>query len=300
MKCYTITESYVRSSIVVTQTTHPHIEMGEDLLKQVNVLFQIDRQFADKLAEIVPCPKRNKSLWTKSSCPLCEVAGVPEGHHFRHPDEGEIIIYRSIDRCSIQSTNGYSSLCDFGFSRFQLIEEVEDSDNSALVLADISAGYNGTVEWTGTNYEEVPCFNRGTILANTIEGSCPQCGVDCTPVGDKYKHPNAGIITDWARFPAPGITILAQGYKAKDEYSMPNRHVVMMLLMEKGAAFRVKCSGQFHKNPLERFIIWTGKKILVSSRNEIWPQYCSNYTAEPEEKHTDKVVVSLKSDVPIV
>jgi len=261
MKCYTVTELEVKPYIAVSSTPYPHIEIGEDGINKTLVRFPIDRKFADSLEKVVPCPKRRRSLRTRSLCPLCGVPGVPEERYFRHPDEGEVTVYQAIRKCDILST-GESK-------EFQLIDEMDYSDNRALVLVNISAGYYGSTKWTGANQEGLPCPDRGTILAKTAEDSCPKCGVSCIPVGHKYKHPNYGTIMDWAEFPTPGITVLSQGYRSKSAYGVPCKYVVMLLVMEQGAAFRVDSKGRYIISPTDRFVIWTGKNILEGSRDEI-------------------------------
>jgi len=279
MKCYTVTELEVKPYIAVSSTPYPHIEIGEDVSNKTLVRFPIDRKFADSLEKVVPCPKRRRSLRTRSSCPLCGLPGVPEERYFRHPDEGEVTVYQSIKKCDILS---------IGESKeFQLIDEMDCSDNRALVLVNIAAGYLGTTKWMGATKEELPCLNRGTILANTVEGCCPRCGVSCTPVGHKYKHPNYGTITDWAEFPTPGITVLSHGYRAKSEYGLPSKHVVMLLLMEQGASFRVERTGRLLVSPTDRFVIWTGKNLLKGSKNEI------KYQCHEEDKAILPDVFSL-------
>ena len=104
----------------------------------------------------------------------------------------------------------------------------------------------------------------------TWEDGCPRCGVPC-PSASGYRHPDAGTITDWETFPPSGITVLARGYKAQGDAGRMGGHAVKLLLMEPGAAFRVKCSGRLYGAPAERFILWTGKDLILGTQDEVWP-----------------------------
>ena len=194
--------------------------------------------------------------------------GVPDGRYFSHPDQGEITVYRPIERCSILRTRERGTLL--------LTEEKDPYDNRALVLADIAAGFRGKTKWTGVKQEEFPCPDRGGELVYAWEGSCIECGVDYIPVANGYTHPNAGTIINWEQFPTSGITILTQGYKAQGETGNMGGHAVMLLLMEQGAAFRVERIGRLYGEPAERYVLWTGKELLLGTNDEVWPPYYEN------------------------
>jgi len=280
MRCYTVTEATITPSIVVAATPYPHIPVGEEGRGRELIRFPVGQRFADTLAYQAPCPQRGELLWKEESCSRCGVqTALAPGMttYFRHPEAGEVTRYHAVERASVLRTKEKGTLL--------LVEERDAADRRALVLADIPAGFRGATSWTGTEKGPIPCPDRGKKLGSLdLNGTdrCPKCGVVC-PLEEGAEffrtHPDEGVAEGWQRFQdIPGVTVMAEGYKAQGDAGGMGGHAVRLLLLEPGSAFRVLRKGRLYGAPASRFVLWDGETLRLGTADEVWPPSCE----EPE------------------
>jgi len=267
MKCFSVTDSHVVPSIAISDTPYPHVPVGEPGRGRKLVRFPVGQRLAESLATSAPCPERGRAS-KDLVCPRCGTPGVPEGNHFRHPNSGEMTVYRSAERASVLRTAEKGTLL--------LVEERDPADRRALVLVDIPAGFRGHTIWSGTRSVTVPCPSRGLRVAHydlDAHDRCPDCGTVChTDNGISWLHPNEGVTTRWQSFSeVPGVTVLAEGHRAQGEAGRMGNHAVRLLIMEPGASFRVERHGRLYGDPAERIVFWDGDVLHLGSYDEIWP-----------------------------
>jgi len=266
MRCFTVTESRVTSSIEIEPTPYPHIAVGESGRGRELTRFPVGLRFANSLAYQKPCFRRGEQMYHEV-CPECSMkcTSIPGSTYFRHPEEGKITYYSPVERASVLKTREKGT--------FLLIEEQDPADHRALVLVNIAAGFRGGTEWTGAVSDEAPCPYWGEEVWSKF---CPRCKTLCFPIEgtEKYQHPEGGTIPQWTIFPPSGIITLAQGCKAQGAAGRMGGHVVRLLLMEPGTSFRVHRTGRLYGAPVERFVFWDGETLHLGTQDEVWPPSC--------------------------
>jgi len=265
MKCFTITEDNIISSIEVISNPFPHICVGNKGCKNKATCIPLDEKLASELSCLIPCPHRGKTMGIQLKCEECGIDTIADrSRGYYHPvDNGFINGYKPIERAFILRK---------GKSNYYIITEEREFDTQqALVLVDIPLGIDGINKWTCAEKEDYDCPNQGKKLeysevnCNNDIFVCNKCNEICEKVDEfhtlYYNHPSSGKVKKWKVFPPPGITIIAGGCPEEN-------NIVRLLVMGPRTYFRIKRDGFIINGLEEYFIYWDGKNLYVDSEDK--------------------------------
>lgn len=165
--------------------------------------------------------------------------------------------------------------------------ETRPDDRRALAAIRIDGGYRGEAIWTHPERDPAyaePCPNQGHYWqADEIGETCPICGAGMPAYMDDYfrrltrHHPREGTRPGYPPIPGPdrpgalwtlpGLTIIAEGWRAQGEAGRMGCHPERLCILEPGTAIRIERTGRTYGRPWELWIRWTGEQMLLGDRS---------------------------------
>ncbi len=203
---------------------------------------------------MVPCPERNRDVWTSSSkCSKCGVALLGgEGDSYisrNHPDQGEVkgrLMFAEVGKTKA------------GKPKF-LSKEKATTDERIIVVFNTRIGFRGGNRHSG-DYAGWRCSRSGCDVSSYDEDAdvpetCPKCGAT------GWDGPSLSF----AKFPGE---IIATGYIAQGEAGRAGWGEQIIALVPRGAVFRTAYTGRLYGAPGSHYYMWDGSKLLAATWDE--------------------------------
>ncbi|RMD64073.1 hypothetical protein D6833_04860 [Candidatus Parcubacteria bacterium] len=200
---------------------------------------------------MVPCPERNKDVWTSSD--KCEKCGTvlgekKEGSYTRnHPDQGQVqgrLMFAEVGQTKAGKPKFFS-------------KEKATTDDHIIVVLRTKIGFRGGNSHTGDR-AGWKCSKYGCDASGegAVPEACPKCGATGSWDGPKLL---------FAEFPGKIIT---RGRIAQGAAGRAGGGEQVIALMPKDVVFRTSYSGRLYGAPSSHYYVWDGSKLLAATWDE--------------------------------